>query len=476
MGCKEWLRSIDGGSEELVCYADALEQKFTRLDDIISSYVRCHNGAWTVKPEFFADVGIENEKHRELIQNWFARGPTSKNAVQEETSPVYYNIGQIEICRDWLQNVDPTGECSCYAPQISKTFNHFKEVVEGYVRWCHEKQVWELDPEFFAEASINNAEHQQLFNQWFARGPPKPIGSPATSLQVYPPALQELFRLSLEEWLSRCDRGSGRLGRYRMSVQQNFDSVEQIAALHVFREAGVACGLEAQFFEDLGIDSADDRELFQASFREALLADGIFVPRDCQRTIKPRPAEAFRNYSFAAWLREVDNGGHGLLGYTDHLEEHYDTVEQIVELYSERGDDGCCVLHPVFYRDVSVEDEHHKLLFRQWFSCNSELPPEVSSDAESNLKVDDFLETNVDLEASLQALIEAAEAEASKAPSSDATQTCTESTEMLSVNHAASRETGSSNAEQSATVAARDSMGCMSPSVLLWPASFEVVD
>ncbi|CAE8619323.1 unnamed protein product, partial [Polarella glacialis] len=149
-----------------------------------------------------------------------------------------------------------------------------------------------------------------------------------------------------------------RLQRHRTALLRNFDSVEQVLSLYLRGSgahlgagagAGTAAGapaepassfsLHAQFFIDLGIASPAERELFQASVRRALQEEeggGLRNEEVVGRARGLWPAEAFRSYSWAAWLRDVDGGSRCLNCYIDRLEEQYDTLEQIVELYSER--------------------------------------------------------------------------------------------------------------------------------------------
>lgn len=81
------------------------------------------------------------------------------------------------------------------------------------------------------------------------------------------------------------------------------------------------------------------------------------------------PAGAFRHYSFAAWLREVDGGSGALACYLDALGERYETPEQALELHGRRSaSQGRCELAPAFFHGVGVWETEHRLLFQEWCS------------------------------------------------------------------------------------------------------------
>jgi len=188
--------------------------------------------------------------------------------------------------------------------------------------------------------------------------------------------LADLCRLDLDQWLCACDGGAGQLARlYGSSLRWNYDSVEQILALHLncnptLPESGF---LDAQFFDNVAIKS-EDRPQIEASVWEALGSPDHRVrslphPKQCT-------PNAFRGWSFVRWLRDVAGGEQTLLGYTNLLEEHYDDVEQVIELYSIHGDGERSLLNPAFFKDVSIIDEDHRRLFEAWAMKNCLSPEE----------------------------------------------------------------------------------------------------
>lgn len=72
------------------------------------------------------------------------------------------------------------------------------------------------------------------------------------------------------------------------------------------------------------------------------------------------------NVSIEAWLLTIDERG-GLLKYKDALLEEYDTVDQIVCVYTKTNPDGSVHLEPEFFEDMDVKKVAHQRLFKEWF-------------------------------------------------------------------------------------------------------------
>lgn len=264
----------------------------------------------------------------------------------------------------WLRQVDPSGNLDVFAARIERTFAHPGELVDRYVVRAKDGSH-ALLPQFFDDMCVLDPAHQRAFNNWFARETP-PDTNP------YSPELTKLMQMSLGEWLCHSDAGTGRLGRYRLPLQRNYDSVEQIFALHLLRQGGALKELSSKFFEDIGVRIAEDQALFQVPIHRALVADGIVgVPSEGQDVQQP---DAYRDYSFAAWLREVDLGASSLLCYVNHFEENFDSVEQILQVYRSRGQHGWCDLHSSFFRDMCANDRDHQARFLEWFRRRCQPP------------------------------------------------------------------------------------------------------
>lgn len=205
--------------------------------------------------------------------------------------------------------------------------------------------------------------------------------------------------MTLEQWLDRCDRGSGLVERHREALCRHYDSVEQIFALYLqglrkLPGCNGRCstvGLSKQFFIDVGVFEPAERRLFQACVRSALREDGLLPSKsggndgseedDMEEQLMP---EGFRDYSFGAWLREVDYGSCELNCYLPLLQAQYASVEQVVQLYRERGEDGSCQPSSAFFHDIGLGSsaalsaanaERHWRLFRSWFQRRC-MPPE----------------------------------------------------------------------------------------------------
>jgi len=90
------------------------------------------------------------------------------------------------------------------------------------------------------------------------------------------------------------------------------------------------------------------------------------APDDGAYTQSGRAAPGYGNLSIESWLLIVDEKG-GLLRYKDVLMREYDTVDQIVCVYTRTKKDGSTHLEPEFFEDMAVSKLAHQRLFRQWF-------------------------------------------------------------------------------------------------------------
>lgn len=68
----------------------------------------------------------------------------------------------------------------------------------------------------------------------------------------------------------------------------------------------------------------------------------------------------------AAWLHEVDPSG-ALLFYLTALEDRYESVEQVIEVYV-LPETACGALDPQFFADAQVCNMEHQQLFVRWFA------------------------------------------------------------------------------------------------------------
>merc|ERR1740129_1590329 len=154
---------------------------------------------------------------------------------------------------------------------------------------------------------------------------------------------------------------SGGCDRYLKDIEDNFDSVEQIAELYASAE-GASQKLDPQLFDDLGVEDEAHRELFAKHF------EGILAAEPAKSVPVEKSAEAAKPtkvLSMADWLRLVDPSG-GCNSYLKDLEENYDGVDQIEELYvvangAKRS------LDPQFFDDLGIENTSHKALFTKHF-------------------------------------------------------------------------------------------------------------
>jgi len=74
------------------------------------------------------------------------------------------------------------------------------------------------------------------------------------------------------------------------------------------------------------------------------------------------------NLSVGAWLREVDKSG-VLAVYEKYLSREFESVDEIVLVYTKVGRDGNLRLEKEFFKDVGVTRLPHQRLFRNWFEA-----------------------------------------------------------------------------------------------------------
>lgn len=106
---------------------------------------------------------------------------------------------------------------------------------------------------------------------------------------------------------------------------------------------------EMPYGETMPPESAPEMPLGQEEQRPA--AEAFTDPAECGK-------------AFATWLLEIDSTG-SLSAYRGAIEESYDTVDQIIRLYSR--DEG--VVDVSFFDDVGIEDPNHRHLFSAWFAA-----------------------------------------------------------------------------------------------------------
>ena len=117
-----------------------------------------------------------------------------------------------------------------------------------------------------------------------------------------------------------------------------------------------------------------------------LAKDGTTERRMLERPLdNPQPAETqskpavlhlapfLQPGHFHSWLLEVAPGGE-LTRYSEALQDAFDDVQQIVEIYSASG-----AFDPCFFEDVGVSDYAHQCDFEAWFVSRCGLSSSVAA-------------------------------------------------------------------------------------------------
>jgi len=216
------------------------------------------------------------------------------------------------------------------------------------------------------------------------------------------PAPPEAGSGQFAAWLAEADP-SGGLRRYLRDIEDNYDDVNQIEELYVISEGGEKT-VDPQLFSDLGVEDEGHRALFVRRLTGGEATPGPAAPREVpaespgnpQRVpveapsppsqpsgsppaapvaaapaSAPAPPEAGPG-QFAAWLAEADPSG-GLRRYLRDIEDNYDDVNQVEELYviSEGGEKK---VDPQLFSDLGIEDEGHRALFVRHLTAGGAAP------------------------------------------------------------------------------------------------------
>lgn len=370
-------------------YLPVLQQGFDSLQQLLDAYV----DGQTLDSAIFEDLGVEDSNHCHLFASWFEKEKGTvlvDLAVASKPLPADRSTDLKTLhFSEWLQQVDPAGALDGYATLLEESFDSVHQVVELYA----DDNV--LDPDFFADLGINNEKHQSLFDAWFVEMQGTSLstmdcqepenflqnGTSSAKHSVSKGSFQAAtgarhskvagFKGSFEDWLQEVDP-EGALARYGPGLSEAFNSVQEMVETYIV--SGGA--FDRQFFTYFSVDHPDHRQLFEDWFAEQ--TDFQSSPKF--KTASTSAFPSTKKNPFSAWLNEVDaSGNNGLAQYLDVVEDNFDTVKQISELYS-RSDE----LVMQFFEDVGVTRPAHQNLFRNWF--HSQRSQEAGAGAQAMLQ------------------------------------------------------------------------------------------
>lgn len=223
---------------------------------------------------------------------------------------------------------------------------------------------------------------------------------------------------SIQPWLEHTEWSIGALQRYASSLEENFDGPEQLVDIYTKR---LPNGKETfdykQFFEDVGVEDPAHRKLFEYWFsgkapvdrqngvdkplpqaaaarvtsafpgvgingaQTGTMANG-HVHAEVVPNVTPPNIDSGINRSLTKggtgtaamkeWVRSIDWFVGTLKQYEKAFEENFDNPEQypdqIVEAYVTKKGDEKIFDDKQFFKDLGIEDESHRDLFRAWFA------------------------------------------------------------------------------------------------------------
>lgn len=257
--------------------------------------------------------------------------------------------------------------------------------------------------QFCDDLGIEDPEHRDIFRRWFettsergaaTTGKKSGPGQEATSNSV---AGKHVFNGARHlEKVMQIDWSTGELQRYVSTLQENFDSPEQLAQCYSTLSPDGMEVFDAQsFFEDLGIEDPMHRMLFQSWFGTrgtrpaeakaisepvpacplaAEPAKAAPVPMATVATAIPRRLHAERpglnlgTGTIKAWVWSKDWSVGTLAHYADELEDKFDCPEQIADAYIHGNGKGKVFNGAQFFADVGIEDAAHRGFFSAWFA------------------------------------------------------------------------------------------------------------
>lgn len=380
----QWLRELDP-SGTLDIYCEIFEETYDDPNQVLDLYVSARGD---VDDQLFEDVGISNPTHRQLMQAKLSGSNHVPNGRSPYDSPRGANGFGEEDPRRWLRSIEPGGSLDCYAASLSQHYDSMDLVLMLYALPPGSPEG-AVASKFFEDLGVENVNHQKLFRAWFEEYARSALleasddegtedGVPRGSAQMGCSAEYRGMRFS--EWLRRVsdsDSGGGVM-EYLQVIEDNFDSVEQVIEVYIFKTTeGLV--FDTQFFEDVGITRRHHQQLFEAWFEKACgtarAMSKSFVATNLQQR-GPMMQVGLDRMDFKAWLHAVDSTG-GTMQYLSALEHGYDSPAQVVALYT-AGERSGPKLDPQFFADIGIKDSLHRRRFEEWFSGQEEdhsLPP-----------------------------------------------------------------------------------------------------
>lgn len=231
----------------------------------------------------------------------------------------------------WLHLVEGSVCWQRYCQQLSLHFDNVREIEERFViieENAGGKLVRMLDPGFFLLIGVEDPRHQRLFSEWFAQSKCAAVTG-CTSHSRHLPR-----RHNCPSNGHGFANVHGQSHRSSSSGRTNANSNG-----HSGRNESGAQSLQSANLNALGESATSSRTPYDWSL-----------------------------LSMGEWLREVDPCG-CLLVYLRLLEENYDSVEQVMDVYVQADALGVGALDPQFFEDTRVEDSQHQQLFTRWFAA-----------------------------------------------------------------------------------------------------------
>lgn len=175
----EGLETLDWSVGLLAPYLAVLRERFSSPAEIVERCVgKDEDGALSLDPRLFEDLGVSSLHHRALFKAWFLRpleapdapeAPARQRGARSATRLRRPRAGGVASIRRWLEQMDHGrgALARAYSEAIAGRFGSAKAVVEAYML-----ATGGLSPEFFLDFSVTKIGHRRLFQRWFSEAGP----------------------------------------------------------------------------------------------------------------------------------------------------------------------------------------------------------------------------------------------------------------------------------------------------------------
>lgn len=408
VGTQHWEKFLEDvfSAESLDKYKGVLEENFSNVAQIEAVYISSDgSGRRMLDPRFFEELGVENPHHRQLFESWFAKecgcgvlgkSKTSggKRITSGDSQRVLGSIDGADLARSiavrfrgvsleqWLWEVDHTGALvDVHRDHAVAYYDGLEQLIELYLDVGADGPTLDY-AQLFADLGVEDRSHQRCLQSWFEKSCgvvpslPRSASNGSKFSCFRGRAAHHRLGSDLYQWLDEVDWSHGSLAQYASAFADRFESPVQVTEQYKCTRPQGEQTVDERFFQDLGIQSADHRRLFELWFRrvnalsgtnsEASASDST-MSSESRRKRSSTNGRIVLGQTRHPWLRRINLADGSLAQYSKTLQQLFDSPEEIIEVYVKKAREGM-TLDPQFFQDVGVSNVEHQLMFEAWFS------------------------------------------------------------------------------------------------------------